>query len=89
MNQVHRDALSFLNRIQAEAETEDIRNASCFVVCAYDPECDKRTYHGPFTDPVDAMAWANQFTIDLNNGLETDQPDEVTVQVVLKTYSEE
>jgi hypothetical protein len=85
MNRQQRlDALAFLNWLEASSETERVENASCFVVCAWDSETNRRSYHGPFADSVEAMRWANDFSVDLNSDLGHDQPYLVTVEIVSK-----
>lgn len=63
-----RDALEFLNELIARDDARDDLEADSWVALSFDPETGGVFPYGPFSDPVDAMAWAAEHDADLNSG---------------------
>jgi hypothetical protein len=77
--------ISFLNQVEAKSEAQAVEDAAAFVVCCHDTEIDKRSYMGPFADPVEAMRYAEALTDSLNARLGSEElPWVMTVEVVEK-----
>lgn len=77
-------ALGLLNKIQAASEARNVEEASGFVAVCFDPETGRSSFHGPFDEVVEALAYADDFEARLNSGLGGDElPYQVTVHPIL------
>jgi hypothetical protein len=76
---VRDEALALIRKMEVQGAIEDAETATGHLLCCYDPMLDRRTYHGPYTDPVQAARVADDWQRELNSGGGFDQPFEVTV----------
>lgn len=74
MNEFHDEVLRKVGRLVADMRTnfalDDIEQATGLVVTVTDPDSESFRCHGPFPDPVAAMAWAESYTDVLNGVLD-------------------
>ena len=64
----------FVAELRARFEAEDIGEAAGLVVTITDPDGRHMRCHGPFPDPVAAMAWAESYTGVLNDAVPGSAP---------------
>lgn len=86
---VREDALSLLHDLMAQHKAEEVdRAVGWVVVCHDDLDC-SITLHGPFEDPLEALAWAEALERDCNRGRVAGDPNDppwrATVQPLLPT----
>jgi hypothetical protein len=67
--EVQRDAALRIHTLIAQAEMEDVEEAANWVVTVSEAETNTFSVHGPFLDPVSAMAFAERFEHELNSGI--------------------
>ena len=74
------EARFFLDNLQAQYEALDVERAAGFIVRIYDPEGKHSNYTGTWDDPVEALAYAERISAEVNGGLApSDEPYQVTV----------
>lgn len=73
MNEFQEEVLRKVGRLVTEMRedfaTDDIEQAAGLIVTVTDPDTQHFRCHGPFPDPVAAMAWAESYTDVLNGAL--------------------
>lgn len=77
---VQQDALRLLHTMIAASESQDWQNADTFVALTTDDETKQISLSGPFSDPIAAMAWAEEHEAELNRGA---PPDEIPFVVTV------
>lgn len=74
MNEFQDEVLRKVGRLIADMRmdfaADDIEQASGLVVTVTEPDSERFRCHGPFSDPVAAMAWAESYTGVLNDILQ-------------------
>jgi hypothetical protein len=86
--EARRDAALLVNTMIAQAEMEDVEDAAGWVVAVSEAETNTFSIHGPFLDPVSAMAFAERLAGQLNSGMgENEIPYVTAVYPVRRAYS--
>jgi len=69
-------ALEIVEALQAHDETEEILDATAYVVRCHDPETGvhRDTFVGPFAALADALAYADEWSTALNRGAPPGEP---------------
>ena len=68
-----REATALLNWLISRSESEDWQNADSFVALTTDDETHRISLSGSWTDPVEAMEWAEKHQAELNRGAPADE----------------
>jgi hypothetical protein len=73
-NEVLRKAGQLIADLRARHAGEDIDEAAGLVVIVIEPDGRQMRCHGPFPDPVAALAWAESYTGVLNEAMPSRTP---------------
>ena len=85
-DEVLRKAGQLVAELRARFEAEDIVEAAGLVVTITDPDGRHMRCHGPFPDPVAAMAWAESYTGALNDAVPGSAPFTARVHLLFDPH---
>lgn len=90
MNAFHEEVLrkagQFVAELRARFDREDIDDAAGLVVTITDPDGQEMRCHGPFPDPVAAIAWAQSYTGVLNEAMPSGAPFSAGVHLLFDPH---
>jgi hypothetical protein len=73
-----------MHELRAQEAIADVNDAMGWTVSTLDTETGRETLFGFYTDPIEAMAWANDHSASVNRDLQGDPPFVVTVRPIIR-----